>query len=217
MNNRSPLCSEVLRQHANTHTWTEKCPADEGPVETCPKQVFGVGVNLVLNTSFSVLQRKAQERQVEAPDCQRSPVAVGSVLTPPRSTEKSANPWRATSIRNPLPLCRWKRAPFLQTDQKFQLHFFILFFLPYFCNTKLRLLVSTWADSELCVRKYLTWSFSNSPELRLQHLCFCYYFSWSIMLVWPSSSSCLCKTDVLADWPPCRAGSALRLFRPGRS
>uniref|UniRef100_A0A3Q3J3F5 Uncharacterized protein n=1 Tax=Monopterus albus TaxID=43700 RepID=A0A3Q3J3F5_MONAL len=33
-----------------------------------------------------------QERQIDSTDCQMSPVAVGSLLTPPSSTEKSANP-----------------------------------------------------------------------------------------------------------------------------
>lgn len=54
------------------------------------KYCFALWLTLTLS---SVLQRKAQERQIDSPDCQLSPVAVGAILTPPNSTEKPANPW----------------------------------------------------------------------------------------------------------------------------
>ncbi|XP_074539629.1 G1/S-specific cyclin-E2 [Halichoeres trimaculatus] len=47
--------------------------------------------NIQTHVSYLDLLRKAQERQMDSPDCQLSPVAVGAVLTPPSSTEKPAN------------------------------------------------------------------------------------------------------------------------------
>nr|XP_020473022.1 G1/S-specific cyclin-E2-like isoform X2 [Monopterus albus]XP_020473023.1 G1/S-specific cyclin-E2-like isoform X2 [Monopterus albus] len=48
--------------------------------------------NIQTHVAYLDLLRKAQERQIDSTDCQMSPVAVGSLLTPPSSTEKSANP-----------------------------------------------------------------------------------------------------------------------------
>ncbi|KAG7233006.1 hypothetical protein INR49_007768 [Caranx melampygus] len=48
--------------------------------------------NIQTHVAYLELLRKAQERQIDSPDCQMSPVAVGAVLTPPSSTEKPANP-----------------------------------------------------------------------------------------------------------------------------
>lgn len=59
------------------------------------------GLNKCSGTSFRllpelmwmfVLQRKAQQRQVEVSDCQLSPTAGGAILTPPSSTEKLTDP-----------------------------------------------------------------------------------------------------------------------------
>ncbi|MEQ2306098.1 hypothetical protein AMECASPLE_004575 [Ameca splendens] len=48
--------------------------------------------NIQTHVAYLELLRKAQERQIDSPECQLSPVAVGKMLTPPSSTEKSANP-----------------------------------------------------------------------------------------------------------------------------
>ncbi|XP_034029811.1 G1/S-specific cyclin-E2-like [Thalassophryne amazonica] len=48
--------------------------------------------NIQTHVAYLDLLRKAQERQVDSPDCQLSPVAAGGMLTPPSSTEKPANP-----------------------------------------------------------------------------------------------------------------------------
>ncbi|XP_071326641.1 G1/S-specific cyclin-E2 isoform X1 [Trachinotus anak] len=48
--------------------------------------------NIQTHVAYLDLLRKAQERQIDSPDCQMSPVAVGAILTPPSSTEKPANP-----------------------------------------------------------------------------------------------------------------------------
>uniref|UniRef100_A0A3Q3W5R8 Uncharacterized protein n=1 Tax=Mola mola TaxID=94237 RepID=A0A3Q3W5R8_MOLML len=45
-----------------------------------------------IQTHVVYLDLKAQERQIDIPDCQLSPVAAVSFLTPPSSTEKTANP-----------------------------------------------------------------------------------------------------------------------------
>lgn len=51
-----------------------------------------MGFVLFLFVFLFDLQRKAQKRQIDLPDNQMSPVAVGTILTPPSSTEKPANP-----------------------------------------------------------------------------------------------------------------------------
>ncbi|XP_073341115.1 G1/S-specific cyclin-E2 isoform X1 [Pagrus major] len=48
--------------------------------------------NIQTHVAYLDLLRKAQRHQIDLPDCQLSPVAVGAVLTPPSSTEKPANP-----------------------------------------------------------------------------------------------------------------------------
>uniref|UniRef100_A0A667YR16 Cyclin E2 n=1 Tax=Myripristis murdjan TaxID=586833 RepID=A0A667YR16_9TELE len=48
--------------------------------------------NIQTHVDYLELLREAQERQIDSPDCQLSPVAVGAVLTPPSSTEKPTNP-----------------------------------------------------------------------------------------------------------------------------
>ncbi|XP_071770057.2 G1/S-specific cyclin-E2 [Centroberyx gerrardi] len=48
--------------------------------------------NIQTHVDYLDLLRKAQERQMDSPDCQLSPVAAGAVLTPPSSTEKPTNP-----------------------------------------------------------------------------------------------------------------------------
>ncbi|XP_035018360.1 G1/S-specific cyclin-E2 [Hippoglossus stenolepis] len=48
--------------------------------------------NIQTHVSYLDLLRKAQERRVDDPDCQMSPVAVSALLTPPSSTEKPTNP-----------------------------------------------------------------------------------------------------------------------------
>lgn len=45
---------------------------------------------LVITHAGVFLQRKSLDRP-DSPECQLSPVAVGTVLTPPSSTEKPAN------------------------------------------------------------------------------------------------------------------------------
>ncbi|CAJ1063123.1 G1/S-specific cyclin-E2 [Xyrichtys novacula] len=47
--------------------------------------------NIQTHVGYLDLLRKAQERQIDNPDCQLSPVPVGPMLTPPSSTEKPAN------------------------------------------------------------------------------------------------------------------------------
>ncbi|XP_028984684.1 G1/S-specific cyclin-E2 [Betta splendens] len=47
--------------------------------------------NIQTHVAYLELLRKAQERQIDSTDCQRSPLAVGTILTPPSSTEKPAN------------------------------------------------------------------------------------------------------------------------------
>ncbi|XP_051255328.1 G1/S-specific cyclin-E2 isoform X2 [Dicentrarchus labrax] len=48
--------------------------------------------NIQTHVGYLDLLRKAQKRQMNQPDCQLSPVPVGSFLTPPSSAEKPANP-----------------------------------------------------------------------------------------------------------------------------
>ncbi|KAM3613818.1 uncharacterized protein V6R79_005465 [Siganus canaliculatus] len=48
--------------------------------------------NIQTHVSYLDLLRKAHKRQSDVPDCHMSPVAVGTLLTPPSSTEKPANP-----------------------------------------------------------------------------------------------------------------------------
>uniref|UniRef100_A0A7N8XYH3 Cyclin E2 n=1 Tax=Mastacembelus armatus TaxID=205130 RepID=A0A7N8XYH3_9TELE len=48
--------------------------------------------NIQTHVAYLDLLRKAQELQIDSPDCQMSPVAAGVILTPPSSTEKPANP-----------------------------------------------------------------------------------------------------------------------------
>ncbi|XP_076023949.1 G1/S-specific cyclin-E2 [Genypterus blacodes] len=47
--------------------------------------------NIQTHTGYLELLRKAQERRIDSDDCHLSPVAVGTILTPPSSTEKPAN------------------------------------------------------------------------------------------------------------------------------
>ncbi|XP_071403249.1 G1/S-specific cyclin-E2 [Centroberyx affinis] len=48
--------------------------------------------NIQTHVDYLDLLRKAQERQIDSPDCQLSPGPAGAVLTPPSSTEKPTNP-----------------------------------------------------------------------------------------------------------------------------
>ncbi|XP_056142832.1 G1/S-specific cyclin-E2 [Lampris incognitus] len=48
--------------------------------------------NIQTHIDYLPLLRNAQERQIDSIDCQRSPVAVEVILTPPNSTEKPTNP-----------------------------------------------------------------------------------------------------------------------------
>ncbi|XP_070822839.1 G1/S-specific cyclin-E2 [Chaetodon trifascialis] len=48
--------------------------------------------NIQTHVSYLDLLRKAQNRQIDLPRHQMSPVAAGAILTPPSSTEKPANP-----------------------------------------------------------------------------------------------------------------------------
>uniref|UniRef100_A0A1A8M6Y2 Cyclin E2 n=2 Tax=Nothobranchius pienaari TaxID=704102 RepID=A0A1A8M6Y2_9TELE len=48
--------------------------------------------NIQTHVAYLELLRKVQEHQADTSDCQLSPVAVATVLTPPSSTEKFANP-----------------------------------------------------------------------------------------------------------------------------
>uniref|UniRef100_A0A665U083 Cyclin E2 n=1 Tax=Echeneis naucrates TaxID=173247 RepID=A0A665U083_ECHNA len=48
--------------------------------------------NIQTHVAYLDLLRKAQERQIDNPECHMSPVALGTILTPPSSAEKPANP-----------------------------------------------------------------------------------------------------------------------------
>nr|XP_046255526.1 G1/S-specific cyclin-E2 isoform X2 [Scatophagus argus] len=48
--------------------------------------------NIQTHVAYLDLLRKAQRRQIDLPDCQLSPITMATVLTPPSSTEKPANP-----------------------------------------------------------------------------------------------------------------------------
>ncbi|XP_037532717.1 G1/S-specific cyclin-E2 [Nematolebias whitei] len=65
---------------------------DEPQLKNFPKVKSDDRHNIQTHVAYLDLLRKAQERQVDAPDCQLSPVAVGTVLTPPSSAEKSVSP-----------------------------------------------------------------------------------------------------------------------------
>uniref|UniRef100_H3D610 Cyclin E2 n=2 Tax=Tetraodon nigroviridis TaxID=99883 RepID=H3D610_TETNG len=47
--------------------------------------------NIQTHVAYLELLKKAQNRQVDVPDCQLSPAAAGAILTPPSSTEKLTN------------------------------------------------------------------------------------------------------------------------------
>ncbi|PWA24976.1 hypothetical protein CCH79_00015462 [Gambusia affinis] len=61
-------------------------------LKTFPKVKTDDRHNIQTHVAYLDLLRNVQERQIDSPDCQLSPVAMGKILTPPSSTEKSTNP-----------------------------------------------------------------------------------------------------------------------------
>ncbi|XP_041842781.1 G1/S-specific cyclin-E2 isoform X2 [Melanotaenia boesemani] len=68
--------------------WTEAKPR----LKNFPKVKADDRHNIQTHVAYLDLLRKAQEHQIDSLDCQLSPVAAGTFLTPPSSTEKPANP-----------------------------------------------------------------------------------------------------------------------------
>ncbi|KAM4568694.1 G1/S-specific cyclin-E2 [Fundulus diaphanus] len=65
---------------------------DKPQLKNFPKVKADDRHNIQTHVAYLDLLRKAQERQIDGPECHLSPVALGKLLTPPSSTEKSAGP-----------------------------------------------------------------------------------------------------------------------------